>query len=73
MSNTEVMARCYQVEDRLFSIPRNVLLPSVVFQDMFSLPQPPDVRPDGSDEDHPLRLETVSASEFRTFLRLVMA
>jgi hypothetical protein len=37
------------------------------------MPQTSGVVVDGADADHPLRLDGVSVSEFKTFLRTVMS
>lgn len=62
----------FQVEGYLFKIPRFVLQESEIFQVMFSVPPPEDVVVDGSDDDHPLRLDGYLAQDFRQFLRVVL-
>lgn len=39
---------------------------------MFSVPPPEDVAVDGSDVEHPLRLDGYLANDFRQFLRVVL-
>jgi hypothetical protein len=56
----------------LFKVARNTFRDSAVFQDMLSMPQPSGDAVDGADADHPLRLDGLSASEFKIFLGAVM-
>jgi hypothetical protein len=54
------------------AVPRSIFERSAVFQDMWSLPQPGGTPADGTDADHPLRLDGVSAVDWKSFLRIVM-
>jgi hypothetical protein len=45
---------------------------SSVFQDMFSIPQPPGAPVDGSSMERPLRLEGVHRNDFRNFMQLFL-
>jgi hypothetical protein len=56
-----------QVEDNLFKIPKAAFNGSPVFEQMFSLPHSGTV--DGSSDDQPLKLEGLTADEFRSFAR----
>jgi hypothetical protein len=61
----------YQVEDRLFKIPRYALQrESVVFRDMFSLPTSPH-QVEGLTDEMPIRLEGASAIDFERLLELL--
>jgi hypothetical protein len=61
-----------KVEGVLFKIPRFVLQDSELFQDMFSVPPPPDAVVDGSDDDHPVRLDGYLADDFEQLLRVLL-
>jgi hypothetical protein len=61
-----------QVEGVFFKIPRFVLQDSELFQNMFAVPPPPDAIVDGSDDEHPLRLDGYLADDFRQLLRVVL-
>lgn len=66
------MAAYSQVQDRLFRVPRHTLeAQSVVFQDMFSFPPPPDAEVEGSSDEHPIRLDGVTVDEFRHLLKVL--
>jgi hypothetical protein len=51
----------------LFKIPRAAFSGSPIFDEMFTLPQ--SGTPDGTDNEHPLKLEGVTVKEFRPFAR----
>jgi hypothetical protein len=61
-----------QVEGVLFKIPRFVLQDSELFQNMFAVPPPPGAVVDGSDDEHPLRLDGYLADDLRQLLRAVL-
>jgi hypothetical protein len=46
---------------------------SPVFKDMFSMPQLPNVKPDGTDETCPLKLEGITVEAFKAFVRVAAA
>jgi hypothetical protein len=56
-----------QVEDHLFKIHKAAFNGSPVFEQMFNLSQ--SGIPDGSSDDQPLKLEGLTADEFRSFAR----
>lgn len=58
-----------KVETTLFKVPRRPFENSDVFTTMFSLPAAQGVVVDGSDDEHPLRLEFVSRRDFEGFLK----
>jgi hypothetical protein len=60
-----------QVDKVLFKVPRVIFNSSEVFQDMFAMPPPDGKAVDGSSDDHPLRLEGHSATEFRRVLKVL--
>jgi hypothetical protein len=55
-----------------FKIPRALLLESPVFRQMFELPVADKTIADGSDDEHPLKLEGVKVEEFEFFVRAAM-
>ena len=58
-----------QVEDTLFKLPRHLFEESSdVFRDMFLLPAPEGVSPDGCSDEQPLVLEGVRKADFRRLL-----
>ncbi|PPQ74255.1 hypothetical protein CVT24_001156 [Panaeolus cyanescens] len=74
----------FKVENTLFRVPRNgFLYPGSTFEDLFSLPGPstdldspisanqPTPQREGSCDDNPIVLEQISASSFRSFLRVL--
>jgi hypothetical protein len=64
-----------EVDGRLTHVPHKLFASSSVFQDMFSMPQNPDVGavPDGSDNAHPLVLEGIKYEDYRAFVRTANA
>ncbi|KAI0713673.1 hypothetical protein C8Q76DRAFT_467588 [Earliella scabrosa] len=60
-----------RVENVSFCVPRHRFDASEVFQDMFTLPTPPDRPGEGSVEENPLFLEGVKVDQFRDFLRVL--
>jgi hypothetical protein len=63
-----------QIEDRIMRVPRALFNDSVVFQDMLTMPQADGVIADGviadgSDDEHPLKLESVNVTDFKLFVR----
>ncbi|KAI0720712.1 hypothetical protein C8T65DRAFT_735661 [Cerioporus squamosus] len=59
----------FQVEKRLFKVPRRKFeQESEIFRDMFALPASSSDT-EGSSDEHPLLLEGIAESEFRTLLR----
>ncbi|KAK2467421.1 hypothetical protein APHAL10511_000656 [Amanita phalloides] len=62
----------FQVENRLFKVPRYVFLrESQVFRDLFSLPVPEGSKPDGISDARPLKLDGIKALDFSRLLRLL--
>jgi hypothetical protein len=55
-----------KVENTLFRVPKEIFDGSPIFEQMFTLPQTGET--DGSSNELPLKLEGLSASEFRTFI-----
>ncbi|OBZ75083.1 hypothetical protein A0H81_05027 [Grifola frondosa] len=63
----------FLVDGVLFKVPRrNFEENSEVFWTMYTLPPVAGV-PDGSDDEHPLLLERISAEDFRCLLRIMFA
>jgi hypothetical protein len=60
--------RITQVESTLFRVPRAVFAQSPVFNDMFSMPQGDNTTLDGSSDQQPLKLEGISAYDFRALV-----
>jgi hypothetical protein len=61
-----------EVEGCLFKVPRGPFeRNSEVFQDMFRLPVPENTVPDGSSDEHPLRLDGVKKNDFRQLLKVM--
>ncbi|EJD02163.1 uncharacterized protein FOMMEDRAFT_59726, partial [Fomitiporia mediterranea MF3/22] len=59
------------VEDTIFKVPRREFEEeSEVFEDMYSLPS--ENAKEGESDEHPLRLEGVSVSDFRCFLQALI-
>jgi hypothetical protein len=56
----------------VFKVPRTVFNGSELFRHMLEVPQPSGQPVDGSDEDHPLRLDGYSAADFRQLMRVVL-
>jgi hypothetical protein len=57
------------VEDTLFKLPRYLFEESSdVFRDMFQLPAPEGIPPDGSSDEQPLVLEGIRKADFRLLL-----
>jgi hypothetical protein len=61
------------VEDQVIGVPRQVFARSPIFNDMFTLPVAAQTVPEGVQKDHPLRLEGIKMSEFRSFVRAAVA
>jgi len=62
----------FLVEDRLFKVPRRYFEEdSEVFRDMFQLPVPKDVVPDGCSRENPLRLEGIAKEDFKQLLKIM--
>ena len=60
------------MEGCLFNVPRGPFEQhSEVFRDMFELPVPENIVPDGSSDEHPLRLDGVMKNDFRQLLRVM--
>ncbi|KAI6046289.1 hypothetical protein EDC04DRAFT_3086367 [Pisolithus marmoratus] len=64
----------FQVEDRLFRVPRHTLeVQSPVFNDMFTFPPPPGVDVEGSSDEHPIVLpDLVTVEDFKRLLRVLL-
>jgi hypothetical protein len=62
-----------QIESQITKVPRALFKSSPVFQSMFTISQPPESPPDGSDDDHPLKLKHVSIYQFEPFLKVAVA
>lgn len=56
-----------QVENRLFKVPRRLFNESPIFEDMFAVAQNAPL--EGSSDTHPLRLDGVSAPDFKHLLQ----
>jgi hypothetical protein len=56
----------------VFKVPRTVFSGSELFRYMLEVPQPSGQPIDGSDEDHPLRLDGYSAADFRQLMRVLL-
>jgi hypothetical protein len=56
-----------KVENTLFRVPKTIFDGSSIFEQMFTLPQSGET--DGSSNEHPLKLEGISPSEFRIFVK----
>jgi hypothetical protein len=54
----------------LFQVPKAIFDGSSIFEQMFTLPQTEET--DGSSNEHPLKLEGLSALEFRTFIAVAI-
>jgi hypothetical protein len=65
-------AGSHQVENVLFRVPRAIFRQSKIFQDMFSVPPGNGVIVDGSDDEHPLRLDGYTADDFRQLLKVIL-
>jgi hypothetical protein len=50
-------------------VPRGIFKGSTVFDAMYSLPQAQDVVADGSDDLHPLKLESITYDDFKPFVK----
>jgi hypothetical protein len=59
-----------KVENILFRVPKAIFDGSSIFEPMFTLPQTGET--DGSSNERPLKLEGLSASEFRTFIAVAI-
>jgi hypothetical protein len=53
-------------------VPRAIFADSPVFRDMFTMPQAEDTITDGDSDDHPLKLMSVRADDFKLFVRAVV-
>jgi hypothetical protein len=62
-----------KIEESMLPVPRGIFTQSPVFQDMWTLPQNPQYAPDGSDKEHPLRLEGLKLSDFNLFVCVAIA
>lgn len=60
-----------QVEDILFKVPKRCFEHKGVFDTIFSLPSAEGAVIDGSDDEHPFRLDGISAADFRRFLEVL--
>jgi hypothetical protein len=58
-----------KVENELHKLPRSMFADSEVFRAMFSLPPGPGVVEEGSDDAHPLLLDSITLNEFRSFAK----
>ncbi|GBE86157.1 hypothetical protein SCP_0900340 [Sparassis crispa] len=62
----------FLVEGTLFKVTRrNLESDSEVFRDMFAMPVSGNATADGSDDEHPLRLEGVAKEDFAQLLRVI--
>ncbi|KAI6015573.1 hypothetical protein EDC04DRAFT_2505222, partial [Pisolithus marmoratus] len=64
----------FQVEDRLFRVPRHTLEAQLlVFNEMFAFPPPPGVDVEGSSDEHPIVLPNlVTVEDFKRLLRVLL-
>ncbi|CAE6528694.1 unnamed protein product [Rhizoctonia solani] len=63
-----------QVESTLFKVHKRLLMKSETFLDMHKAPETTDDKPEeGSSPDHPIILDSVSASDFEAFLTALYA
>ncbi|CAE6524008.1 unnamed protein product [Rhizoctonia solani] len=63
-----------QIEDTLFNVHKYQLAKSEIFSDMFKIPKPEGNEPvEGSSPQHPIKLESVTASDFAVLLRVLYA
>jgi hypothetical protein len=60
------------VENTLFRVPRLLFAHSEVFRDMFSITQGPDSVEDGTDDEHPLRLDGYQALDFERLMMFLL-
>ncbi|KAI0752082.1 hypothetical protein C8Q74DRAFT_353584 [Fomes fomentarius] len=60
-----------RAEDVIFCVPRHYFTSSEVFRGMFTVPPSPNGLVDGTSKERPLFLESISASDFRDFLRVL--
>jgi hypothetical protein len=61
-----------EVEGRITRIPRKLFAGSAIFKDMFDLPQAADVVVDGTDNEHPLKLEGLNYNDYKVFVRVAV-
>ncbi|KAI6015577.1 hypothetical protein EDC04DRAFT_643623 [Pisolithus marmoratus] len=69
-----MQAHGFQVEDRLFRLPRQSLeAQSPVFKDMFAFPPPPGVDIEGSSDEHPIVLpDVVTVEDFKRLIKVLL-
>jgi hypothetical protein len=67
-----IPAKCLQVENELFRVPKVVFEHSEAFADMFAVPLPPDMTVEGTDDNYPLHLEGYLAEDFTQLLRVLI-
>ncbi|KIM71308.1 hypothetical protein PILCRDRAFT_82922, partial [Piloderma croceum F 1598] len=60
-----------QVEDTLFRVPQAYFEHTAIFKTIFTLLPAHNSPVDGSDDEHPFRLEGISKCDFRAFLHVV--
>jgi len=61
----------FLVEDTLFKVPRASFERSELFTTIFSLSAPDDTVVDGSDDEHPFKLDGIGQSDFQAFLEVL--
>lgn len=60
-----------QVEDTLFKVPRASFERSELFATTFSLSNTENTVVDGSDDEHPFKLDGINKSDFQAFLEVL--
>jgi hypothetical protein len=68
----EATKKWLQVDKTLFKVPRAVFNNSEVFQDKFAMPLTDGEPIEETCDEHPLRLEGHSATEFRRLLKVLL-
>lgn len=65
--------RIHQIEDELLCVPRELFtMHSLVFRDIFSLPQATPTSAEGASDDNPLRLENYKKDEVKSLLKVII-
>ena len=60
-----------QVEDTLFRVPQVYFENTAIFDTIFTLPAANNTPVDGSEDEHPFKLDGISKAEFRAFLKVL--
>jgi len=61
----------FLVEDNLFKVPRACFEHTGIFRTIFTLPTIDDTPVDGSDDEHPFKLDGIKKADFQVFLKVL--